>query len=117
MKDVMKYKDYIASMHFSPEDEVFFGKIEGIDDSVTFEGSSVSELKSAFHEAAEDYMAICEEAGKDPRKSYKGSFNVRIASELHKKAAYKSIEKGISLNQLVEEAIANFLSKDSPGDT
>jgi predicted HicB family RNase H-like nuclease len=40
-----------------------------------------------------------------------GSFNIRINPELHKKAAMKSIELGISLNQLVEEAITVWLKQ------
>jgi predicted HicB family RNase H-like nuclease len=113
MKDVIKYKDFVASVHFSSEDEVFHGKIEGIDDSITFEGGSVKALKDAFIEAVNDYLEICREIGKDPHKSYKGSFNIRIKPDLHKQAAYKSVELGLSLNQLVEEAISSYISKKS----
>jgi len=110
MKDILKYKDFVATVHFSTEDEVFHGKIEGIDDSITFEGDSVDALKKAFEEAAEDYLDICSQIEKDPNKSYRGSFNVRIKPELHKRAAFKSIELGISLNQLVEKAISRLIS-------
>ena len=106
----MKYKDFHASVHFSLEDEIFYGKIEGIDDSVTFEGDSVSGLKYAFKEAVVDYLSICKKICKDPHKSFKGSFNVRIKPELHKQASFKSLEKGVSLNQLVEEAITMYVS-------
>ena len=44
MKDILQYKDFIGSVHFDADDEVFFGKIEGIDDLISFEGSSVTEL-------------------------------------------------------------------------
>ena len=64
MKDVLRYKDFIGSVHFSAEDECFFGKIEGIDDLVTFEGRNVVELKKAFHEAVEDYIGFLREGGK-----------------------------------------------------
>ena len=74
MKDIIKYKDFIGSVHFSSEDEVFFSKIEGINDLVTFEGTSVRELKEAFQETVEDYLSLCQELGKNPHKSYKGSF-------------------------------------------
>ena len=36
MKDVLVYKDYIGSVHFNADDEVFFGKIEGIEDLPDF---------------------------------------------------------------------------------
>ena len=109
--DLMVYKDYFGSVYYSEEDETFFGKIQGINDSITFEGESVKELKSAFIEAVEDYIALCKEIGKEPLKPYKGTFNVRIESELHKKLALEAIKKGVSLNQLVEEAIKNQVAK------
>lgn len=108
MKDVMFYKDYIGSVHYSTEDEVFYGELEGINDSISYEGTSVTELKAAFEEAVEDYLELCQLNGKEPEKVYKGSFNVRIKPELHKKAAQMAIIEGKSLNQYVEEAIAEY---------
>jgi len=105
LKDVITYKHFIGSVHFSAEDETFHGKIEGIPDLITYEGKSVMELKRAFREAVEDYLTICKESGKTPHKSFKGSFNVRLTPELHKKAATKAALQGISLNQLVQKAI------------
>ena len=59
MENTLEHKNFIGSVSFSSEDEVFHGKIEGIDDLVSFEGITVSELKSAFEEAVEDYVEIC----------------------------------------------------------
>lgn len=113
MKDIIKYKGFIGTVHFSTEDEVFFGKLEGIDDLITFEGTNVDQLKGSFQEAVEDYIEICKSLGKAPHKSYKGTFNVRIKPNLHKQAAYKSAELGYSLNQFVEEAINDKLINSS----
>lgn len=105
MKNVLAYKDYISTISYSSDDDVFHGKIEGIDDLVNFEGTSVQELKLAFEEAVEDYIDTCIQLGKQPLKSYNGSFNVRIDPEIHRKAVRKAIIEGISLNKLVEKAI------------
>lgn len=105
MKDTLTHKGFIGSVHFSAEDRVFHGKIEGISDLVTFEGNSVDELIKAFHEAVVDYVELCKEAKKAPLKSYKGSFNVRVPSEIHGKAITKAKQLGISLNKLVQTAI------------
>jgi predicted HicB family RNase H-like nuclease len=59
MKDVLKYKDFIGSVHYSAEDDCFFGKVEGVDDLVTFEGRDVDELKRSFRVAVEDYVELC----------------------------------------------------------
>ena len=105
MKDVLRFKGFIGSVHFSTDDDCFFGKIEGIDDLVSFEGRDVDGLKRSFREAVEDYVELCAAAGKPLKKSCNGSFNVRMPAELHQKAARKSALLGISLNQLVRRAI------------
>ncbi len=110
MKDLMRYKEYLAKVHYSAEDEVFYGKLEGIEDLISFEGQDVGELKRAFREAVDDYEELCELTGKKKEKAYKGSFNIRVQPELHRLAARKSLELGISLNQLIERAVREFLS-------
>ena len=105
MKDAMTYKGYIGLVHYSAEDEVFYGKIEAINDLIMFEGKSVRELNKAFHEAVDDYLESCKKLGREPQKPFKGSFNIRISSELHRKAAEKAIKMGLSLNQLVQKAL------------
>ncbi|MBI4746597.1 MAG: type II toxin-antitoxin system HicB family antitoxin [Deltaproteobacteria bacterium] len=105
MSDTMTYKGYIGSVSYSEEDEVFYGKIEAINDLIMFEGESVKELKSAFHEAVEDYLETCKQMGREPQKAFKGSFNVRVPFDLHRKAVEKAIRLGISLNQLVQKAL------------
>jgi predicted HicB family RNase H-like nuclease len=112
MKDVLTYKDFFGSVHFSAEDKVFHGKIEGVTDLVTFEGKSVDELVKAFHEAVDDYITLCKEAGKEPLKSCKDSFNVRVPSELHMRAIKQAALLGISLNQLVQKAIEKAVTRE-----
>lgn len=64
---MLNYKGFIGSVAFSEEDNVFFGKIEGIDGLVNFEGSSIEELKETFHEAVDDYLTFINDYGKDRR--------------------------------------------------
>lgn len=109
MIDRLVYKNFIGSVHFSAKDETFFGKLEGINDLVTFEGSSVRELKKSFKEAIEDYIALCEQKGIPTNKTFKGSFNVRIDPKLHELAFYRATKEGISLNQFVQTALKNQL--------
>jgi predicted HicB family RNase H-like nuclease len=116
MTDILKYKDYYATINFSAEDDVFFGKIIGINDLVTFEGTSVKELKEAFKEAVEDYLETCKVLKKSPNKTYKGSFNVRISSSLHRQAAIYAALKNMTLNDFVRYAIDYTLSRPKNSD-
>lgn len=103
--NTLKYKGYIGSVAYSEPDKVFFGKIEGIDDLVNYEGESVKELTAAFHEAVEDYLIFCEEHNCKPEKSYSGLFNVRIAPDTHRDIANLAAEAGISINAFVKRAL------------
>ena len=103
--NTLKYKGYIGSVAYSEADKVFFGKLEGIDDLVNYEGESVKELTDAFHEAVEDYLIFCEEHGCKPEKSYTGTFNVRIAPDTHRDIANLAAEAGISINAFVKRAL------------
>ncbi|MBK8699518.1 MAG: type II toxin-antitoxin system HicB family antitoxin [Saprospiraceae bacterium] len=105
MTDKLVYKDFIGSIHFSADDEIFYGKIEGLSDLVTFEGESVKKLQAAFRDAVNDYISLCKLNNKAPLKSFKGSFNVRISPKLHSIAFKKALLEGKSLNEFVEEAI------------
>ena len=104
-KPILKYKDFIGSVAFSEADGVFFGKIEGIDGLVNFEGESVAELTNAFHEAVDDYLAYCAEEGIEPHKSYSGSLNVRLTPEIHTRVAYLAKQAGISINSFIRSAV------------
>jgi predicted HicB family RNase H-like nuclease len=59
MNETLSYKGYIGSVRFSADDNVFFGKVEGINDLVTFEGGTVQELKDAFHYMVDEHLKDC----------------------------------------------------------
>lgn len=105
MIDILQYKGYYAEVHFSAEDEVFFGKLIGIGDLVTFESETVKGLKKNFAESVDDYLATCKTIGKSPEKTYKGSFNVRVPTDLHRKAAMFAAINKVTLNEFVRYAL------------
>jgi predicted HicB family RNase H-like nuclease len=109
MKNTLDYKGFIGSVNFSNEDQVLFGKIEGINDLVTYESTEVGDLIKQFKISVDEYIESCKQFKKPLLKSFKGSFNVRVKPEIHQKAAMLATMKGISLNQLVQKAIENEL--------
>lgn len=65
MSNKLFHEGFFGEVNFSAEDNVFHGKITGITDLVSFEGTTVEELKNAFKEAVEDYIETCEKLGKE----------------------------------------------------
>lgn len=111
MKDVLNYRGFIGSVHFSADDRIFYGKIEGITDLITFEGESVKKLIESFHYMVDEHIKDCETENIELEKSYKGSFNVRLTPELHKRIAVSAKMRGITLNKYVYDALNDTLSR------
>ncbi|WP_031527231.1 type II toxin-antitoxin system HicB family antitoxin [Dyadobacter crusticola] len=105
MINALFYNGYTANIHYSPADEVFFGKLIGVNDLVTFEGTSVEALKQGMQEAVDDYIETCRVLGKQPEKSYKGVFNVRVSSDLHKRIALLASQYNVTLNDFVKSVL------------
>ena len=110
---LMKYKDYTGSIEADEEQGILHGQVLGTTDVITFQGKTVNEVKRAFHESVDDYLAYCAEKGKEPDTSFSGKFVVRIAPELHSRAAMAARESSQSLNAWVKSAIEATLKLSS----
>lgn len=105
----MEYRGYLGSVEFSPEDRLFFGKVQGIQALISYEGTSADELIADFQGAVDDYLTLCEAEGIAPEKPYKGSFNVRISPDLHRRAAVWASTHQTTLNKVVESALNQYV--------
>lgn len=109
----MSYKGFHARIEFDDSDEIFTGRITGIQDIVGFHGDSVATLKAAFHEAVDDYLETCAKIGKTPQKPYSGKVMFRVDPEIHRKAVIAAELTGKSLNQWAEEVLSNAVNLDN----
>lgn len=103
--NTMKYRGYTASIQYDDEDQEFCGDVVDLRDTITFSGSSVAELRDAFHAAVDDYIEFCEQRGEAPEKPYSGRFVLRIEPSLHRRASVAAEVQQVSLNAFVEDAI------------
>ena len=97
MANIIEYSGYIGTIEYSQEDKCFFGKIDMINDLVTFEAQNATELEENFKNAVDEYILTCKDLNREPQKAFKGVFNVRTGSELHKLAVLNATKIGISL--------------------
>ena len=118
MSNVLEYKGYHTKVQYDADSNSLHGKIEGIKDFVNFETENIADVENEFHEAVDDYLALCEEIGKYHDKEFRGTFNVRINPALHRELALEADKRELSMNQLVEKAIDCYLhNKTSPAST
>jgi predicted HicB family RNase H-like nuclease len=102
---MMEYKGYIAKVEFDDDAEVFYGEVINLRDVITFEGTSVAELRQAFVESVKDYLAFCAERGEEPEKPFSGKFSVRLDPELHRQITLQARLTNTSLNSWVSERL------------
>lgn len=108
---IFEYNGYVGIVEIDTEEGLLHGRIHGINDLVTFEAESVSEIKKEFQNAVDDYLEFCKMVGKEPDKTYKGQFNVRISPELHKKIVLQAAKEGVTLNKFVEVSLVSYVDK------
>ena len=113
MSQTLHYKDYNGSVEYSAEDRILHGSLLGIRDMVTYEGVDVNTLEANFKAAVDEYLAFCAAEGKTPDRPFKGSFNVRVGVDLHKRAALFAEEHGEKLNHVVSRALEAFLQTEA----
>ena len=117
MNSTFEYKGYRTKIIFDADAMLLHGKIEGINDLVTFESEDTSKIETEFHRAVDDYLDFCREVGKKPEKEYRGLFNVRINPSLHKRIAAEALKANLSLNAIVEKAIESYITRQKISPT
>jgi predicted HicB family RNase H-like nuclease len=65
---MIEYKGYLSRVEFDDEANIFHGEVINIRDVITFQGKTVDELRKAFEDSVEDYLAFCAERGEEPDK-------------------------------------------------
>ena len=106
--NVLEYKGYWAEIQYSAEDRCLFGKIEAINDLVSFGCENAEEIEKVFHDAVDGYLEDCARHGKNPDKAYKGVFNIRCSPSMHRALATYAIQQSTTLNQVVADAFAEY---------
>jgi predicted HicB family RNase H-like nuclease len=102
----MTYKGYAARIDYSDEDGCFIGHIAGIRDIIGFHAESVKELRAAFEEAVDDYLATCKKSGRAPQRPYSGKLMLRVPPEVRARAAMMAEAHGMSLNQWAAQVLS-----------
>ena len=104
-QNTMRYKGYVGSIQYSAEDGCFIGDVLGIRDMISFEGESVSELRTDFENAVDHYLASCRERGIEPGKPRGGQLTLTLPFELEVCLEQTAEETGKSTKALVLDAL------------
>jgi len=102
---MMKYKGYIGTIEFDDASDIIHGEVIGLKDVITFQGTTVDEVKQAFRDSVDDYLEWCKERGECPEKTYSGNIRLRMKPELHAHLAVEAARNGMSLNEYINQKL------------
>lgn len=108
--EILKYKEFEGSAELDMSRNVCRGKILFIDDVVTYESKAIDGLQKEFEAAVDDYIDTCKQIDKEPQKSCRGQFNVRVSPALHRAATRRAVSDDTSLNDVVFRALSAYLA-------
>jgi predicted HicB family RNase H-like nuclease len=114
---MMEYKGYVGKVEYDDEAGLFHGEVINTRDVITFQGQSVEEIRKAFRDSVEDYLAFCAERGEEPDKPFSGQFVTRISPELHRKLNAAAALAGLSLNAFVAEQLQSAVTLSGQAKT
>lgn len=102
---MMKYKGYIGHVEFDDEAEIFHGEVLNIHDVITFQGKTPQEIKAAFHDSVDDYLAFCQVRNEEPEKPFSGQLVLNISPELHQAIFIRAKQLGKSIDSYIVEEL------------
>lgn len=107
---ILSYKGYQGSVTY--DDGSLLIQILHIDDFISTNCLSAEDAKAEFEALVDDYLETCTELGREPQKAFSGTFNVRMAQDLHRQAAMAASSAQQSLNAWVVNAVEERLRRE-----
>jgi predicted HicB family RNase H-like nuclease len=102
----MPHDGYIAKVEIVEDAGVIHGRVVNAHAVLTFEGTTVEELRTAFTDTIADYREWCRERGVEPENPYSGTLSLRIDPALHRRVAESAAKAGESIHQFIADRLA-----------
>ena len=107
---MMKYKGYYGQVTYDDEAKIFHGELVGIRAVITFQGTTVEEIETAFKDSIDDYLDWCKKRRKAPEKPFSGKLNLRMKRDLHAKLASLAHQQKASLNTFINDCLSKAVN-------
>lgn len=102
---MLTYKGYAAKIDINLEGECLHGRVLDINDTVTFEGKTVEDIKRQFHRSVDEYLEHCKETGQQPDKPFQGKIAFRTTPETHRAIYLAATQAEMSINAWMDEVL------------
>lgn len=108
---MMEYLGYRAAVTLDDHAGIFHGEVIDTRDVITFQGESVMELRQAFADSVDEYLAVCSERGRTPDKPFSGRIPLQVTPEVPRAATAAARTEGKSLNSWLTEMVERAVQR------
>lgn len=102
---LLNYKGFTGRAEFDAKNKIFTIRILFVLNAPYCTTSNSRDIEDCFRHLVDEYIESCDIEGIDPYPRWAGTFNVRVGTELHSRCVQAAKDRGISLNQLVNEVL------------
>lgn len=103
---MLTYKGYTAKVEIDTEAGLLHGRVVDINDTITFEGKTVDDIRQEFHTSVDRYLEFCNELGQQPDKPFSGKLPFRTTPDVHRAIYLAAMQMDKSINAWMEEVLA-----------
>ncbi len=111
--NALRYKNYIGFVEFDADAEIFHGEVINTKDVITFQGTTVAEIKKEFVASVDDYLEFCASRKEPPERPFSGDLHMRLSPVLHREAYLAARQDGKSLNGWLTAVISKAVFQHS----
>ncbi|MBQ6656873.1 MAG: type II toxin-antitoxin system HicB family antitoxin [Ottowia sp.] len=97
----LTYKGYTASVEYDEDDNLLWGKVDGISDGIIFHSDPTEGIRKEFQASIDDYLQWCAEEGKQPQRPTSESLKLQFVPSVSNAA-----RAGQSLNDWLQALAA-----------
>lgn len=110
MNNTMKIGNHVAVIQYDPEIDMLRGEFVGLNGGADFYAKDIEALRKEGKTSLRVFLETCKTNHIEPTKRFSGKFQARIPPEIHARATEAALARGVSLNNLVQQAIEHELN-------
>ncbi len=104
----LTYKGYTAAVEYNSNDALFVGRVLRINDIIDFEGKTIDEAETDFHNAIKSYLNACKLTGTKPDKPRKEKMFIDFPPELSAKIEFLAEANNKSEDTIVVQMMSTL---------
>lgn len=108
--NTLQYKNYTCQVSYYNVKDQLVGRVLGMSQIANVNARTLDELKKEFHQAVDEYLLSCDNAGMKPAQAFTGNFTVRTTPAIHEALTLYALSQGTNLAQIMQQAIGEFLT-------